>query len=120
MMKMRPAIFGVAVAAAIALLPWAPATAGGLGFRPHPFGLGRGIVGAAVTLATLPLAIASAVVSGGESVAPAPGYGRPAYGYGPYYAAPRAAYDPRPYYAPRAGYRGHGYHSAGGNRYPQR
>jgi hypothetical protein len=126
MLGMRQVIFGAAAAAAIALLPSAPAMAGG-GFRPlHPFGFGRGIVGAVAALATLPLTIASAVVSGAEPAAAAPGYGRPAYGYGPgyygpaYYGPPRTVYGPRPYYAPRAGRYGGGYYRGGGNPYPHR
>jgi hypothetical protein len=143
MAKVRQAIFGIAVATAIALLPMAPAMAGGgHGFRPHGFGLGRGIVGAAVALATLPLTIAAAVVSGGEPLAahpaayPAAGYGGPPYGYAPqvsyagprpyyapypgYYAAPHAYYGPRPYYAAHPNYYGHGYYRAGGDSYPHR
>ena len=144
MLKQRQVIFGIAAAAAIALLPMAPAIAGGHGFRPlHPFGLGRGVVGAAVALATLPLVIASAVVSGVESVAPYPaagyggaGYGGAGYGYAPqisypgprpyyapysgYSAAPRSYYGPRPYYAAHPGYYGHGYYRAGGYSYPRR
>ena len=146
MLKLRQVIFGFAAASAIALLPMAPAMAGGHGFRPlHPFGLGRGVVGAAVALATLPLVIASAVVSGAQSVAPYPaaGYGGAANGYAPegsyagprpyyaanpgyyvanpgYYAAPRGYYAPRPYYAAHPGYYGHGYYRAGGNSYPHR
>jgi hypothetical protein len=118
MVKIKQAIFGVAATAAIALLPMAPAMADGHGFRPyHPFGFGHGIFGAAVALATLPLAIASSVVSGvGESIAsyPSPGYASPGYatpGYAsPGYAAPTYAYAPavvyapRPYYAPYPGY----------------
>jgi hypothetical protein len=140
-LKLRQVIFGIAAASAIALLPMAPAMAGGHGFGPlRPFGLGRGVVGAAVALATLPLAIASAVVSGAaESAAPypAPGYAGPGYGYAPqvaypglrpyyaasypgYYAAPRGYYGPRPYYAAHPGYYGRGYHRAGGNSYPHR
>ena len=144
-MKLRQVIFGFAAASAIALLPLAPAMAGGHGFRPlHSFGLGRGVVGAAVALATLPLVIAAAVVSGAaESVAPYPaagyggaGYGGAGYGYAPqvsyagprpyyapypgYYAAPRGYYGPRPYYAAHPGYYGHGYYRAGGNSYPHR
>jgi hypothetical protein len=141
-MKIKQAIFGVAAATAIALLPLAPAMAGGHGFRPlHPFGFGRGIVGAAVALATLPLVIASSVVAGvGDSAAPyaSQGYAgaaAPAYGYAPpvayaaprpyyapypgYYAAPRGAYAPRGYYATRPGY-GRGYYRPGGNSYPRR
>jgi hypothetical protein len=139
MVKIKQTIVGVAAAVGIALLPMAPAMAGGHGFRPfHPFGFGHGIVGAAVALATLPLAIASSVVSGtGESVGsyPPTGYGSAAYGYAPpvayaaprpYYApysgyyAPRAAYGPRGYAAPRPGYSGRGYYRSGGNSYPRR
>jgi hypothetical protein len=139
MLKIKQTILGVAGAAAIALLPMAPAMADGHGFRPlHPFGFGRGVVGAAVALATLPLAIASTVLSGvGESVAPNPssGYAGPAYGYAPpvayaprpyyapypqYYAAPRVAYGPRPYYNARPGYYARGYYRSGGNSYPRR
>jgi hypothetical protein len=140
MVKIKRAIFGIAATAAIVLLPMAPAMAGGPGFRPlHPFGIGHGLFGAAVALATLPLAIASSVVSGvGGSVAPYPsaGYAGPAYGYAPpvadaprpYYApypgyyprvAPRA-YGPRGYGAPHPGYYGRGYDRSGGNSYPRR
>ena len=140
MVKIKQAIFGVAAATALALLPLAPAVAGGHGFRPlHAFGFGRGIVGAAVALATLPLVIASSVVSGvGESAAsyPTPGYAGPAYGYPPpvayaaprpyyapypgYYGSPRGAYGPRGYYAARPGNYGRGYYRSGGNSYPRR
>ena len=142
MMKLRQVIFGFAAVSAIALLPMAPAMAGGHGFRPlNPFGLGRGVVGAAVALATLPLAIASAVVSGAQSAAPYPAYGGAANGYAPqgyapqvsyagprpyyaaypgYYGAPRGNYGPRPYYASRPANYGHGYYRAGGNSYPRR
>ena len=140
MVKIKRAIFGIAATAAIVLLPMAPAMAGGPGFRAvHPFGIGHGLFGAAVALATLPLAIASSVVSGvGGSVAPYPsaGYAGPAYGYAPpvayaprpYYApypgyyprvAPRA-YGPRGYGAPHPGYYGRGYDRSGGNSYPRR
>jgi hypothetical protein len=139
MVKIKQTILGVAAAAGIALLPMAPAMAGGHGFRPiHPFGLGHGLVGAAVALATLPLAIASSMVWGsGESVGSysSTGYGSAAYGYAPpggyaaprpYYGpssgyyAPRAAYGPRGYAAPRPGYYGRGYYRSGGNSYPHR
>jgi hypothetical protein len=137
--KIRETIFGIAAAAAIALLPMSPAMAGGHGFRPfHPFGFGHGIVGAAVALATLPLAIASSVLAAtGESVGlyPSTGYGSATYGYAPpvayaaprpYYAAnsgyyaPRVGYGPRGYAAPRAGHYGRGYYRSGGNSYPRR
>jgi hypothetical protein len=139
MVKIKQAIFGVAAAAGIALLPLAPAMADGHGFRGHPFGVGHGLLGAAVALATLPLVIASNVIAGvGESVAPypgyaAPGYAPPAYGYAPpvvyarpYYApnpgyyAPRVAYGPRAYYGGHSGYYGRGYYRPGGNSYPRR
>lgn len=140
MVKVRQAILGIAAAAAIAVLPMAPAMAGGHGFRPlHPFGLGHGLFGAAVALATLPLVVASSVVAGvSESIAPYPssGYAGPAYGYAPpaayaaprayyapypgYYAAPRAAYGPRPYYGAHPGYDRRGYYRSGGNTYPRR
>ena len=140
MVKVRQSILGVAAAAAIALLPMAPAMAGGHGFRPlHPFGIGHGLLGAAVALATLPLVVASNVVAGlSESVAPYPssGYAGPAYGYAPpvayaaprpyyapypgYYAAPRVAYGPRPYYGAHPGYDRRGYYRSGGYTYPRR
>jgi hypothetical protein len=125
------------VAAAIALLPMTPAMANGHGFRPfHPFGVGHGLFGAAVALATLPLAIASSVVAGvSESITPYPsqGYASPSYGYAPplSYAAPRPYYAPypnyaaprvgyRPYYGARPGYDGRGYYRSGGYQYPRR
>jgi hypothetical protein len=139
MLRIRQAILGVAAAAVIAVLPLAPAMADGHGFRPlHPFGLGHGLLGAAVTLATLPLVVASNLVAGvSESVAPYPsrGYSSPAYGYAPavtyaarpyyapypgYYAAPRVAYGPHPYYGAHPGYSGRGYYRSGGNPYPRR
>lgn len=139
MIKLKQAIFAVVAAAAVALLPMAPAMAHGHGFRPfHPFGLGHGLLGAAVALATLPLVVASDVVAGiSESVAPYPteGYAGPPYGYAPpvaysaprpYYApypgyyAPRITYAPRGYYAPRPNYYGRGYYRSGGNSYPRR
>jgi hypothetical protein len=138
MVKFRQAVLGVLVAAAVAVLPMAPALADGHGYRGgHGFGVGRGLVGAAVALATLPLVIASNVVAGvSESVAPYPAqrYAAPSYGYAPplayarpyyspyagYYAAPRVAYGPRPYYGGRPGYDGRGYYRAGGHSYPRR
>src|SRR5271168_3551287 len=72
MTKLKQVIVSSAAVAAIVFLPLAPAIAGGHGYSyVHPWGVGRGIVGAAVALATLPLAIASAVVS---SVQPAAQY----------------------------------------------
>ena len=101
----RP-VFGSAAVAALACAFATPAAAGVHGFL-HPWGFGRGLVGAAVGLATLPLAIASAALSGSEPEAPyqPPGYAR---GYGPppaYYAAPPAYYAaPQAYYAPPRAY----------------
>ncbi len=139
MIKVRQSMLAVAAAAAIAFLPMTPAMAGGHGFRPlHSFGLGHGLLGAAVALATLPLVVASSVVAGvSESVAPYPssGYAGPGYGYAPpvgyapprpYYApypgyyGPRVAYGPRAYYAPHPGYYSRGYYHSGGNSYPHR
>lgn len=140
MVKVRQTILGVAAAAAIAVMPMAPAMAGGHGFRGlHPFGIGHGLLGAAVALATLPLLVASNVVAGvSESAAPYPssGYAGSAYGYAPpvayaaprpyyapypgYYAAPRVAYGPRPYYGAHPGYDRRGYYRSGGNTYPRR
>jgi hypothetical protein len=136
----RQTILGVAAAAAIALLPMAPAMANGHGFPPvRGFGVGHGLFGAAVALATLPLLVASSVVSSiSESAAPysSDGYAGPAYGYAPpvayaparpyyapypgYYAAPRVAYGPHSYYRGHPGYDGRGYYRAGGYTYPRR
>src|SRR3984957_881016 len=121
-----------AAAAMLACAPIHPAVAGGHGFgHVHGWGLGRGLVGAVVGLATLPLVIASAAIAasvpdpgyasgavdGPRGYAPAPGvYAAPAYAAPPYYAppvyyyprppayypAPRAYYAPRGYAAPRA------------------
>jgi hypothetical protein len=139
MAKIKQAIFAVAAGAAVTLLPMAPAMAGGHGFRPlHAFGIGHGLLGAAVALATLPLVVASNVVAGiGESGAqyPTAGYAGPTYGYAPpvayvaprpYYApyagyrGARVTYGPRGYYAPHPGNYGRGYYRSGGNSYPRR
>ncbi len=137
----------VSLAAATALLscaPILPAVAGhGFG-HVHGWGLGRGLVGAVVGLATLPLVIASAAIAatvpdpgyasgavdGPRGYAPAPGvYAAPAYAAPPYYApppvyyprppvyypAPRAYYAPRGYAAPRAYSPGSGRGYYGGN-----
>jgi hypothetical protein len=141
----KHAVLGTAAAAVIACVPIATAGAHGFG-HPHPWGLGRGLLGAAFGLATLPLAIASAALSANEPEAPyqsSPGYGSPR-GYAPqtYYAPPQAYYTPprafyprapvyspapRPYYAPRAYYSprpgyygGHASYRAGAYAYPRR
>ena len=103
----KQALFGSAVAAAIACAPMAPAAAGVHGVGPlHPFGLGRGLVGAVVGLATLPIVVASAALSAVASDGPqSPAYGSapPAYAPPPaYYPAPRTYYAPAPTYYPRA------------------
>jgi len=127
----RQTCLGVAAAAAIALLPMAPAMANGPGFRPvYPFGAGHGLFGAAVALATLPLVIATNVVAGvggyaapGYVSAPPVAYGAPRPYYAPYpgyYPAVRASYGPRPYYGVRPGYDGRGYYRSGGHPYPHR
>lgn len=138
MVRLKQALVGAVAAAAVAILPMAPAMADGHGFRPnHGFGVGHGLLGAVVALATLPLVVASSVIAGvSESVAPYPsqGYAPPSYGYAPpvgyasarpyyapgYYAAPRTAYGPRPYNGARPGYDGRGYYHAGGRSYPRR
>jgi hypothetical protein len=138
MAKFKQVVVGAVVATAVALLPMSPALADGHGYRGgHGFGVGRGLVGAAVALATLPLVIASSVVAGvSDSVVPYPTqqYPAPSYGYAPpvsyarpynapfsgYYAAPRVGYVPRPYYGGHPGYEGRGYYRAGGHSYPRR
>jgi hypothetical protein len=143
----------VSLTAATVLLvcaPILPAVAGGHGFgHVHGWGLGRGLVGAVVGLATLPLVIASAAIA---ASVPEPGYasgavdGSRGYAAPPYYAppavyyprapvyypAPRASYAPRAYYAPRgyaapraysapaSGRGGYGSYRSGGYAYPHR
>jgi hypothetical protein len=146
MATFRQLLLGSTAAVAIACVPLASAVAGPYGYG-HPFGwsVGRGLFGAAVALATLPIAIASAVVSSGATVAqyPSPGYGGGGYGGGygyapqvaypaPVYYAPRPVFYPggaypgrgypvaRPYYAPHPAYPGRGYYHAGGYAYPHR
>jgi hypothetical protein len=145
MAGLKQAIFGAAATAVIACVPVVPAAAAGHGYGLiRPWGIGRGLVGAVVGLATLPLAIVSAAVSAGEQGAPAsPAYGSGSYGYAPpasypvppvyyapraayyppvsaYYSAPRAYYGSRAYYGPRAYYAaGPGYHQRG-YAYPRR
>jgi hypothetical protein len=147
MHRFKHAVLGTVTAAAIACAPIATAGANGFG-HVHPWGLGRGLLGAVFGLATLPLAIASAALSATEPEAP-PYQSSPAYdgrrGYAPppaYYAAPqtyyapprayyprapvyspapRAYYAPRTYYAPRPGYYGGPTaYRAGGYAYPRR
>jgi hypothetical protein len=145
MTAFKQALFAAAAVVSMAVVPIVPAMAGGHGH----WGVGRGLVGAAVALATLPLTIASAVVAGGEAVARYPytyPYENRAYGYAPppaypapptyyvprpaYYPAPRIYYAPRPVYVQRAEYYGaygaRGYYGArnyyrpGGYPYPRR
>src|SRR5277367_3185440 len=136
-------VIAAAAAAAIACTAIAPVEAGPRGFgHVHPWGLGRGLVGAVVGLATLPLVIASAAIAASVPDAPAQPnyapppqsyyappapayyaapayYGAPRAYYAPrapvYYSAPRTYYAPRAYYAPRPGnYAGYGGYHAGG------
>ncbi len=141
MRYLKHSILAAGATLALALIPVAPASAhGGPGFL-HPWGLGRGLVGAVAAVVTLPLALASAALEIGPQYgyeAPPSGYypppnyyGRaPAY-YGPpsYYPAPRHYYAPAPYYGrPTSGYyapRGYpagqyGYHSSYGGNQPYR
>jgi hypothetical protein len=143
MSRLRQILLGTAATAVIAFVPLAPAFAGDIRLGLHPWGVGRGLVGAAVGLATLPLAIAAAVVTGGDArpAYPPPGYAGGygySYGYGyapraiyaapPVYSVPRAAYYPPArayyphpgYYAPRPGYAVRGYYRPGGYAYPHR
>jgi hypothetical protein len=113
----------VVVAVAVAGIPVLPAVAGPPGYGHfHAWGPGRGLVGAVVGLATLPIAIAAATIGAVQSVPYAAGYqGGPAYAPPPaYYAAPTpyyaAPYYPRPpayYAAPRAYYGPPGYYRPG-------
>jgi hypothetical protein len=110
MHRFKHAVLGTVTAAAIACAPIATAGANGFG-HVHPWGLGRGLLGAVFGLATLPLAIASAALSATEPEAP-PYQSSPAYdgrrGYAPpppYYAAPQTYYaSPQTYYAPPRAY----------------
>jgi hypothetical protein len=124
--------FAAAMMVALACAPTTSALADGH-FGGHGWGLGRGVVGAAVALATLPLVIASEVLTGGQpagAYGPGPGYAEPppeyyappAY-YPPaaYYGGPQGYYRPAPYYArPRGGYyeQPRGYHEPRSRYYP--
>jgi hypothetical protein len=105
----KQVVLGVAAAAAIACAPVAPAAAGGHGGHGfghlHSWGLGRGLVGAVVGLATLPIVIAAAALSATDLETPyqSSGYDGPR-GYAPppaYYAAPQTYAAPPAYYAPQ-------------------
>jgi len=102
---------GAISAAVLIMAPMAPAAAGPHGGYGrgglHHCGLGAAVVGLIVGVATLPFAIADAVIQSAQPDVP------PA----PYYPAPPAAYYPAPYYAPRAygpqvGYGASGYYAA--------
>jgi hypothetical protein len=102
----KQVVFGTVAAAALACAPLASAGAHGFGHL-RPWGVGRGLFGAVVGLATLPLVIASAALSAAEPQVPyqsPPGYGYPrGYAAPPaYYGAPQTYYAPRPAYYPRA------------------
>src|SRR6202167_3028527 len=90
-------VIAAAAAASIACTAIAPAEAGPRGYGHfHPWGLGRGLFGAVLGLATLPLAIASAAIEASVPEAPAqPNYAQPNY------AQPNYAQPPQPYYAPQ-------------------
>lgn len=111
MRNIRSSLLAATAVAALACLPVAPALAHGHDGRD----VGHGLVGALVTLATLPLVVTADILSGGHrddyDAAPPDYYGRaPAYAPSPgYYAPPRVAYAPRPqYYAPERSYYGGG------------
>jgi hypothetical protein len=109
MLRLKKTIFAASAVAALALAlaPVTPAAAAGL----VPWIVGQHVVGAVLGLATLPFAVASAVLSPDEpaaSYAPAPDYGGPPPGYyAPpnYYARPPAYYAPAYYAGPQAYYR---------------
>lgn len=109
MRKLKTSLLAATAVAALACLPVAPALAHGGDGRD----IGHGLVGALVTLATLPLVVTADILSGGRRddyyAAPPDYYGRaPAYAPSPgYYAPPRVAYAPRAqYYAPQRSYYG--------------
>jgi hypothetical protein len=131
MLRFKYSVIALTAAAAIACVPVLPAAAGVHGYgHLHPWGLGRGLVGAVVGLATLPLTIVSAALAASEPEAPeqaSPGYAAGGRGYAPppaYYAAPpayRAA--PQSYYAPPRAYfpaRGPAYYPASRGYYAPR
>ena len=104
MQGFKHAVLGTVAAAVITCAPIAATEAHGFGHRP--WGLGRGLVGAVVGLATLPIAIAAAALSATipeVPYQPSPGYDGPR-SYAPppaYYAAPQTYYaPPQTYYAP--------------------
>jgi hypothetical protein len=113
--RKHPLLAALAISA-IAMMPLSQAVAGGHGYGlVHPWGVARGVVGAVVAIATLPLVIASAALS---AVVPAepegPAYGGPpAYYPAPAYYAPAPYYGAAPYYGPRT-------YSAGGYGQPGR
>src|SRR5476651_1112211 len=94
MQGVKHAVLGMVAAAAITCAPIATAEAHGFGH--HPWGLGRGLLGAVVGLATLPIAIAPAALSATEPEAPyqsSPGYdGQRRYAPPAYYAAPQTRF----------------------------
>ena len=99
-----------AATAALAILPTTPAAAAGPLLAPWAVGQ---LIGAAVQLATLPIVVASAVVSSVSQPAP-PYYPAPTYNEAPpAYCPPPGYYSPPPYYQPAGYYSSPGpYHSA--------
>jgi hypothetical protein len=144
MVGIKQAIVAAVAAAAIAVIPVTPAAAYGHGVGPvHGFGFGHGLAGAVFGLATLPLLLASEVISAtaqaSQQLAPAygapygyatPNYGQSvSYGVAPYYYAPRPAYYPRAYgysharrsyYAPHSNYASAPAYRQRGSGYPHR
>jgi hypothetical protein len=104
----KRAVIAAAAAASIACASIAPAEAGPRGFgHLHPWGLGRGLVGAVFGLATLPLVIASAAIAASMPDTPAqPNYAQPNYAQPGYAQPPQTYYAPQPqtYYAPPPAY----------------
>jgi hypothetical protein len=93
MLDLKARVSAAAIVVALGCAPITPALADGYGHHGHGWGIGRGVVGAAVALATLPLLIASEVLAGGPPPEP--------YGYAPEYAGPPPDYYSRPEYAAR-------------------
>ena len=109
MFEFKKTVLAASALAVLALAPVAPAAAAGV----VPWIVGRHVVGAVLGLATLPFAVASAVLSADQPDAPyarTPNYAGPSPGsYAPpnYYTRPPGYYAAAPaYYAgPQAYYR---------------
>lgn len=101
MLGFKKTVLAAVSVVALSLAPLTPAAAGGL---IVPWILGRHVVAAAVGLATLPFAIASAALFADQPAAPYPP--TPEYGGGPsgVYAPPNYYARPPTYYAPPPAY----------------